>query len=406
LNIAYFIAQRISLKSQRRYAQLIVRIAIIGVMLSLAVMILSVSIIKGFKSEIQNKVRGFVGDVQIYRFDLNGSFEKSPFIPGDTTLTNLRNNKAVRSFYPFATKPAIMVANGEVEGVNFKGIDKTYDWTFINKHLKSGRAIDFTDSVKSGQEVMISAYTAKRMQLQVGDSFIIHFIQNPPRKRKLKVVGIYDIGIENLDKSFVLGDLNLIKRINNWSAGETGGIEVRINDFSQLKSVADEVYNGLELQLRSRSVEEAVPEIFVWLSLLDVNTRVILVLMLVVGLINMISALLILILEKANMIGMLKTFGMRNKVIIKIFLYNAAYLLGLGMFLGNLLGLGLAFFQQYTHFFKLDQHNYYIDFVPIELHFIDVVWLNLLILLVGLLVLLLPATLVSRISPLKAIRFK
>ncbi len=406
MNIAYFIAQRISLKSQRRYAQLIVRIAIIGVMLSLAVMILSVSIIKGFKSEIQNKVRGFVGDVQIYRFDLNGSFEKSPFIPGDTTLTNLRNNKAVRSFYPFATKPAIMVANGEVEGVNFKGIDKTYDWTFINKHLKSGRAIDFTDSVKSGQEVMISAYTAKRMQLQVGDSFIIHFIQNPPRKRKLKVVGIYDIGIENLDKSFVLGDLNLIKRINNWSAGETGGIEVRINDFSQLKSVADEVYNGLELQLRSRSVEEAVPEIFVWLSLLDVNTRVILVLMLVVGLINMISALLILILEKANMIGMLKTFGMRNKVIIKIFLYNAAYLLGLGMFLGNLLGLGLAFFQQYTHFFKLDQHNYYIDFVPIELHFIDVVWLNLLILLVGLLVLLLPATLVSRISPLKAIRFK
>lgn len=406
MNVAYFIAQRISLKSQRRYAQLIVRIAIIGVMLSLAVMILSVSIIKGFKSEIQNKVRGFVGDVQIYRFDLNGSFEKSPFIPGDTTLTNLRNNKAVRSFYPFATKPAIMVANGEVEGINFKGIDKTYDWTFINKHLKSGRAIDFTDSVKSGQEVMISAYTAKRMQLQVGDSFIIHFIQNPPRKRKLKVVGIYDIGIENLDKSFVLGDLNLIKRINNWSAGETGGIEVRINDFSQLKSVADEVYNGLELQLRSRSVEEAVPEIFVWLSLLDVNTRVILVLMLVVGLINMISALLILILEKANMIGMLKTFGMRNKVIIKIFLYNAAYLLGLGMLLGNLLGLGLAFFQQYTHFFKLDQHNYYIDFVPIELHFIDVVWLNLLILLVGLLVLLLPATLVSRISPLKAIRFK
>lgn len=406
MNIAYFIAQRISLKSQRRYAQLIVRIAIIGVMLSLAVMILSVSIIKGFKSEIQNKVRGFVGDVQIYRFDLNGSFEKSPFIPGDTTLTNLRNNKAVRSFYPFATKPAIMVANGEVEGINFKGIDKTYDWTFINKHLKSGRAIDFADSVKAGQEVMISAYTAKRMQLQVGDSFVIHFIQNPPRKRKLKVVGIYDIGIENLDKSFVLGDLNLIKRINNWSAGETGGIEVRINDFSQLKSVADEVYNGLELQLRSRSVEEAVPEIFVWLSLLDVNTRVILVLMLVVGLINMISALLILILEKANMIGMLKTFGMRNKVIIKIFLYNAAYLLGLGMLLGNLLGLGLAFFQQYTHFFKLDQHNYYIDFVPIELHFIDVVWLNLLILLVGLLVLLLPATLVSRISPLKAIRFK
>lgn len=406
MNIEYFISSRISLKSQRTYSKLIVRIAIIGVMLSLAVMILSVAIIKGFKTEIQDKVRGFVGDIQIYRFDLNGSFEKSPFIPNDTTLNNLKNNQEIKSFYPFTTKPAIVVANGEVEGVNFKGIDNQYDWTFIQKYLKSGKIIDFTDSTKAMQQVMISAYTARRLMLKTGDSFIIHFIQNPPRKRKLTIVGVYDVGIESIDKGFVLGNINLVRRINNWSAEQTGGIEVRIKDFKRLQPVADEVYGNLEMNLRSRSVEESVPEIFTWLSLLDVNTRVILILMLIVGVINMVTALLIMILERTNMIGMLKALGMRNWSMMKIFLYNAVYLVGIGLLLGNLLGLSLCYFQEYTHFFKLEQTNYYLDYVPVEVHFTDVLLLNLLTIFICGLILLLPSMLVSRISPLKAIRFK
>lgn len=369
-------------------------------------MVLSVAIIKGFKTEVQDKVRGFVGDIQIYRFDLNGSFEKSPFIPNDTTINALKNNKAIAVYYPFATKPAIIVANGEVEGVNFKGIDKSYDWSYINKHLVSGHVIDFADSTKAVQQVLISEYTANRLQLKTGDSFVMHFVQNPPRKRKLTIVGIYRIGIESLDKNFVIGDIALIRRLNNWLPDETGGIEVRIKDFKQLKPVADGVYDSLELKLRSRSVEESTPEIFTWLSLLDVNTQVILVLMLIVGVINMITALLIMILERTNMIGILKAMGMRNINIMRLFLYNAIYLVGIGLLLGNVLGVGLCFLQQYTHIFKLDQTNYYLDYVPIELHFIDVLLLNLATIVICTLVLIIPSMLVSRISPLKAIRFK
>ncbi|SOD18968.1 ABC transporter permease [Pedobacter xixiisoli] len=406
MNIEYFISSRISLKAERTFSKLIVRIAIVGVMLSLAVMILSVAIIKGFKTEIQDKVRGFVGDIQIYRYDLNGSFEKSPFIPNDTTLNNLKNNKQIAAYYPFATKPAIIVANGEVEGVNFKGIDATYNWDYINKHLISGKVIDFSDSTKSAQQILISDFTAKRLRLKTGDSFIMHFIQNPPRKRKLNIVGIYHIGIENLDKGFVIGDIGLIRRLNNWQPKETGGMEVRIKDFNLLKPVADDVYGSLELKLRSRSVEESTPEIFTWLSLLDVNTKVILTLMLIVGVINMVTALLIMILERTNMIGMLKAMGMKNSSMMKIFLYNAIYLVGIGLFLGNLLGLGLCYLQQYTHWFKLDQTNYYLDYVPIQVHFADVLLLNLVTVLICTVVLIVPSMLVSRISPLKAIRFK
>jgi len=404
LNIEYFIARRIAIKSERTFSKLIVRIAIAGVMLSLAVMILSVAIIKGFKTEIQDKVRGFIGDVQIYRFDLNGSFEKSPFVPNDTTLQYLKNNPNLQSYYPFATKPAIISSNGEVEGVNFKGIDPTYDWRFIQKHLISGRVINFADS--SVNQILISEYTANRLKLKTGDSFLMHFVQNPPKIRKFKIVGVYSVGIENIDKNFAIGDINIIRSVNRWQPNQMGGIEVRIKDFTQLKPVADDVYANLELKLRSRSVKESTPEIFTWLSLLDVNTKVLLFLMMIVGVINMVTALLIMILERTTMIGLLKAMGISDFSVMKIFLYNAIYLVGIGLVLGNILGLGLAYFQQYSHVFKLEQTNYYLSYVPIEIHFIDVLLLNVATIVICALVLLIPSLLVSRISPLKAIRFK
>lgn len=404
MNIAYFISRRIAIKSERTFSKLIVRIAIAGVMLSLAVMILSVAIITGFKTEIQDKVRGFIGDIQVYRYDLNGSFEKAPFVPNDTTLANLRNNPHIASFYPFATNSAIIAANEEVEGINFKGIDKTYDWSFIKKHLVSGSVIDFKDQSKN--QILISLYTANRLKLKLGDSFIMHFVKNPPKPRKFIIVGIYDIGIENIDKSFAVGDINIIRGVNNWQANQMGGIEVRIKHFEDLRPVANEVYANLELKLKSRSVEESTPEIFTWLSLLDVNTRVLLILMMIVGVINMITALLIMILERTTMIGLLKALGISNYSVMKIFLYNALYLVGFGLVLGNVLGLGLAYLQQYTHLFKLDQTNYYLAHVPIEIHFMDVLLLNVATLLICSFVLIIPSMLVSRISPLKAIRFK
>lgn len=407
MNTEYFIARRIAIKSERTFSKLIVRIAISGVMLSLAVMMLSIAIIKGFKTEIQEKVRGYVGDVRIFKLDLNNSFELTPFIPSKETVSNLEKDKDIAYFQPYATKPGIISANQEVEGINFKGVDASFNWDYIQKHLVSGRVINFADSIKATKEIMISAFTANRLKLKTGDNFIMYFVQNPqPRKRPFKIVGIYNVGVDEIDKSFVLGDMNIIRRLNNWAPNEIGGIEIKLKDFSKLDAVSERIYNNLEIRLKSESVREYFPQIFTWLSLLDVNTKVLLILMMIVGVINMITALLIMILERTNMIGMLKAFGMTDFGVMKIFLYNSSYLVGLGLLLGNILGLGLGFLQYYTHIFKLTQSSYYLAYVPIEFHFSDILILNLAILVICVAVLIIPSMLVSRISPLKAIRFK
>ncbi|WP_316830174.1 ABC transporter permease [Pedobacter aquatilis] len=406
MNFEYFIAGRIAIKSERTFSKLIVRIAITGVMLSLAVMILSIATIKGFKTEIQDKVRGYLGDVQITRYDLNNSFEHSPFTLDTDTRDKLKNNAEIEYFYPFATKPAIISANEEIEGINFKGVDKTYNWNYIKQHIISGTIIDFADSTAAMQELLISNYTAKRLKLKTGDDFIMYFVQNQLRPRKFKIVGIYDIGVEDIDKGFVLGNLNIIKRLNNWKPEEIGGVEIRIKDFNKLKPVADSIFEELPQSLRSYSIKENFPNIFTWLGLLDVNTNVLLILMLIVAVINMITALLIMILERTNMIGMLKSFGASNLSIMKIFLYNAAYLIGIGLILGNILGVGLGLIQQSTHIFKLDQSSYFLAYAPIEIHFIDVLALNVMTIVVCLTVLIIPSLLISKVSPLKAIRFK
>lgn len=406
INTSYFIARRIAIKSKRTFSKLIVRIAIAGVMLSLAVMMLSVAIIKGFKTEIQEKVRGYVGDIRIFKLDTNNSFELASFLPSEKTISDLKNNPDISHFQFYATKPGIISANDEVEGINFKGVEKNFNWAYIEKHLQSGRVINFSDSASAMREILISSYTANRLKLKTGDQFIMYFVQDPPRKRPFKIVGIYDIGVEEIDKSFALGDINIIRRLNNWKDQEIGGIEISIKNFAGLRPAADRVYDGLDMELKSESVEEYFPSIFTWLSLLDVNTKVLLILMMIVGVINMVTALLIMILERTNMIGMLKAFGMRDMEVMKIFLYNAVYLVGLGLTLGNILGLGLALLQQYTHVFGLDQSSYYLSYVPVELHLSDILLLNAATLLICLVVLIVPSMLVSRISPLKAIRFK
>jgi lipoprotein-releasing system permease protein len=406
LNLPFFIAKRITFNSQRTFSKLIVRIAILGIMLGLAVMILAVAIVKGFKSEIREKVRGFSGDIQISRLDLNTSYENSPFIISPEKLAELTGMPNIAYAQPFATKPGIINTNNEVEGVVLKGVDKSYNWDYFKKTLVAGQVIDFTDSVKSRNQILISKYTADRLNLKVGDDFLMYFIENSLRKRKFVIAGIYSLGVEEVDKTFVIGDINLIRSLNNWSPDQLGGYELRLRNFDELEQTANLVYDNLDIDLRSNTVKEYYPTIFEWLSLLDVNTQVILILMMVVAVINMISALLIMILERTNMIGILKALGSTNWNIRKIFLYNATYLIALGLLLGNLLGAGLAYFQSRSHFFELDQASYYISFVPVQLELRDILLLNAGTLFISLVVLLVPSLLVTRISPLKAINFK
>ncbi|WP_184546324.1 ABC transporter permease [Mucilaginibacter sp. FT3.2] len=406
MSFASFISARITFKSKRTFSKLIVRIAIIGIMLGLGVMILSVAIVKGFKHEIREKVRGFAGDIRIIKSDLNSSYESSPITYDANFVKRALKNPLITHVMPSATKPGIIKANNEIEGVVLKGVDKTYDWTYLKKMLLAGDVIDFKDSVEAQKEIMLSQQTANRLKLKVGDKMLMYFVQEPLRKRQFTIKGIFSIGEEEIDKTFVIGALSLINRLNDWKPGEIGEYEMRVADFNQVDVAADRIDDMLPIKLKSHTVMEDYPNIFEWLKLLDVNSVVMLVLMVIVAVINMISALLIMILERTAMIGMFKAMGASNWNIQKVFLFNATYLIGLGLLLGNIFGIGIGFFQQQTHFFKLDQASYYMTFVPVQFNLSDILLLNLGTLVICLLVLIIPSTLVSKISPVKAIRFK
>ena len=406
MNLPLFIAKRITFNSKRTFSKLIVHIAILGIMLGLAVMILAIAIVKGFKSEIREKVRGFSGDIQVSKLDLNTSYENTSFSISDSSLQKILKQEGVEFVQSFATKPGIINTNEEVEGVVLKGVGRDYNWEYFKKILIAGNVIDFSDTIKSRTQILVSKFTADRLKLKVGDDFLMYFIENSLRKRKFQIVGIYNLGVEEVDKLFVIGDIGLIRSLNKWAPTDVGGYELRVTDFNKLEEIEAKVYEDLDIELKSYTIKQYYPTIFEWLSLLDVNTQVILILMLAVAVINMISALLIMILERTNMIGILKALGNTNWQIRKIFLYNAAYLIVWGLVCGNILGLGLGLFQAKTHFFTLDQASYYIDFVPVQLDVPDILMLNAGTLLISLFVLLLPSMLVTRISPLKAIRFK
>jgi len=406
LSFASFISARISFRSNRTFSKLIVRIAIIGIMLGLGVMILTIAVIRGFKSEIKQKVRGFAGDILVQKFDNNYSDQNSPIDIDSGFVKKVQASPLFTHIMPIATTPGIIKTRTEIEGVVVKGVDRHYDWTFFKKNLVTGKVIDFSDTASTQKQIMISSYTANRLNLKVGDKFLMYFIQGSLKRRPFTIVGIFDVGVEDIDKTFVVGDLSLLVKLNNWNPDEIGGYELRVADFDHVDEANDFLSDKMPLKLKSYTVGDTYPTIFEWLKLLDVNAQVMLVLMLIVATINMISALLIMILERTSTIGIFKAMGADNWTIQKIFLYNASYLIGVGLLLGNIFGLGIGFFQSTTHFLKLDETSYYMKFVPIEIHWFDIVLLNVGTLVICVLVLILPSTLVTKISPVKAIRFK
>lgn len=408
MNFELFVAKRVSVKASRTFSRLIVIIGITGIALGLAVMISAFGIVTGFKNTIRDKMVGFTGHIQVSRFDLNTSFENTPVTVMDSTgklLIQPDDFRGVRQVQVFATKPGIISAGEEIEGVVLKGVGPAYDWDYLKEHLVSGSIPSFSADSLS-ENILLSQTIAERLKLDTGDDLLMYFVQEPLRRRKLHIIGIYQTGLEDLDKLYVIGDLKLIQRLNNWSSAEAGGYELFINDVSKLDERTLEVHQQVDQQLQAYSVKELYPLIFEWLSLLDMNAIVLLVLMLLVAGINMISALLIMILERTNMIGILKALGAGNRRIRRIFIYNAIYLTGVGMLIGNLLGLGFCLLQQRYHMIGLDQSNYYVDYAPIDLNLVSVLLLNICTFVVCVLMLVIPSMIVSRISPVKAIRFK
>jgi lipoprotein-releasing system permease protein len=406
LNFAWFVANRITFKSKRTFSKLIVRIAVLGITLGLGVMILSLAIVRGFKREIREKIRGFAGDMIVVKNDLNGSSENSPMVADPAFVKKAIADPLINRVMPFASKPGILKSDAEIEGIVLKGVDKTYDWSHFRANLVAGKIPDFSDSTAGKKELLISQYLADRLKLRVGDKVRIYFVQEPLLVRPFVITGIFAFGIDEIDKQYVVGDISIINRINYWNPDNIGGYEISVKNFDQLKAAEARIDDLLPENLKSYTLTENYPAIFAWLDLLDGNTNVVLVLMIIVAVINMISALLIMILERTTMIGILKALGATNSLIQEMFFYNALYLICLGMLLGNVFGIGIGLLQANTHILTLDPASYYMNFVPIQFNPSDLILVNIGTFVICVLVMIVPTTLVNKITPVRAIRFK
>jgi lipoprotein-releasing system permease protein len=386
-------------------------IAVAGVALSLAVMIISVSIVTGFKKEITNKIVGFGSHIQILNFDSNESYETQPISKDQQFLSKLKSEPYVVNIQEFATKAGIIKSGTDIQGVVLKGIGSDFDWTFFRNYIIRGSIFTVTDSVRTNK-VLISKYIANLLKLEVGDEFIMYFIQDPPRMRRFEVSGIYETSLEEFDRTFVLADIKHIQRLNDWNDNQISGFEITVSDFRHLAELTYDVMNtvgyGFEAdgsKLKVININDKYPQIFDWLNLQDMNVIIILLLMLVVAGVNMVAGLLILILDRTNMIGILKALGAVNFSIRKIFLYQSGFLIIKGLFWGNLVGLGICLIQKYFQVMKLDQTSYYLTSVPVNLNLSHLLGLNLITCIVILLILIIPSVVISRISPVKAIKF-
>ncbi|MCK4562316.1 MAG: ABC transporter permease [Flavobacteriaceae bacterium] len=410
MNYELFIAKRI-IKAKKRKNSVsspIMKISILAIAIGIIVMLFSVATGVGLQKKIKEKISGFNGDIQISNYDTNNSkvtvvpiTKNQEFYPEFTQVPNVKRVQV------YATKAGIIRTSNEFEGIILKGVDTDYDWTFFNEYLVKGVVPKINDKLTN--DVLISNKTAKRLTLNVGDNFYMFFVKDNPNKapnsRKFLVSGIYDSGFEEFDESFIIGDIKHIQKINKWKKNEVGGFEIFIDDFDDLRETGFQVYSNIDPTLNAYTIAEKFPAIFEWLRLFDINIIVIIGIMILIAGINMITALLVLILERTQMIGILKALGNNNWSIRKIFLYNAAYLIGKGIFWGNIIGLTLLLIQKYFGVITLNPETYYVKQAPVYLDFKYIIYINLGTLLLCLVMLIIPSIIVSKISPVKAIKF-
>lgn len=406
MDISMFIARRIAFNRFSSFTKFIINIAMIATAFSVAVMILATALINGFQEVIADKIFSFWGHMHITQYQSNAGplTEETPFAADAKLEQRILHLGNVASIHPFATKSVIVKTDNETEGMIFKGIDKSTQLPFITE----GRNVRFTDSGYAS-EMIISANTASLLKLKVNDGVIVYFVRGdglPPRVRKLNICGIYKTGIEEYDKTYLVGDINLVRRLNDWSANQIGGYEVFLKDHRQMDTALNTIGDVLPDELAVRSMQEIYPNIFDWLGLQSKNETIILIIMTIVAIINMTTAILILILERTNMIGILKALGMRNGAIQGVFVYQSGYIVLAGLVIGNILGIGLALLQQHTGFFKLPEESYYMTVAPIAIQWWKVIMINGGTLLICLLILLIPTLLTRNILPVKAIQFK
>ena len=391
-------------KNGRNSIRPIINIALLGIAISVAVMIVSVAIVTGFQKEIREKIIGFGGHIQISSFQSTDGFEVIPISTDQPFYPELDTLEKVSNIQVYANKAGILKTKEEILGVALKGIGSDFDWSFFKDFMVKGDTLSFNDSIKSN-EVIISQKIASKMKLDTGDNFIVFFIQNSkPRPRKFTIKGIYSTSLDGFDELFILGDIRHIQKINGWKKNQVGGFEVNLKHYEDLDVVDDFIYNNIPFEYKTTTIITKNQNLFGWLSLQDINVSIIIGLMIFVSGINMASALLIMILDRTRMIGIFKAMGATNSSIRKIFLYIATYLMSVGLFWGNLIGLTIALIQKYFKIFKLSPETYYISHIPINIELSNIILLNVFTLILCLIMLIAPTYIVTRINTIDTIK--
>ena len=415
MNWKLFVAQRIyrSREGGKEVSRPAVLIARWGIAVGLSVMIIAVAVVVGFKYEVRDKVVGIGSDITITNFDAQKSYETVPVVAGDSLLDVLRSMEGVKHVQRYSTKPGMIMTDDNFLGMVLKGVSQEYDWTFLKKHLQEGEIPAFSDSASTNR-TLVSRTIANKLHIKTGDKLYTYYVEGDNvRARRLEVAGIYQTNFSIYDNMFLLTDLYTVNRLNAWKAEQASGIELEVTDDDRLEEVRDVLRVEVDMlkdkyggTYYTQTVEESNPQIFAWLDLLDMNVWVILILMTGVAGFTMISGLLIIILERTNMIGVLKALGADNLAIRKVFLSFSVFLIGRGMLWGNLIGLAFVFIQSQFHLFKLDPATYYVDSVPVVFHLWWWVLLNVGTLLASVLMLVGPSYLIAHIHPAKSIRFE
>ena len=412
MNFEYFIARRIAAHKDYKssISAPIIKIAILAISLGMITMLISVATSVGLQKKIKEKVSAFNGDLIITNFDTNNSDDsqapismQQDFYPDFTISDNVSHIQIT------ASKGAVIRTQTDFEGIIVKGVGPDYNWSYFKDFLTQG-VVPTYDTPQMSNQVLISQYLANRLGLKVGDKALAYFFNKnsstPPRTRAFTISGLYNSGFQQFDAQFIIADIRHIQRLNKWEPDQIGAFELFVKDFDLIEQTNIQVYNAIGSTLDTQSIRNRFYAIFEWLDLFDFNVALIIVMMIIVAGFNMITALLVLILERTKMIGILKALGSDNWSVRKIFIYNAMYLVGVGLFWGNLIGIGLLLLQHHFDLFALDPNTYYVSQVPVYLHWSYIVALNLGTLILCFLILLIPSYIISKISPVKAIRFE
>jgi len=404
VSFEFFFAKKIIKGGNHSFSKPIVRISILAIALGIAMMTLSLTIVEGFQEQIRDKISGFGAHITVGKFQNRGQVESKPISLDREFISNLSGIENIHNIQAYAYKGAVLKTDDENQAVLLKGVGADYNWEFFNAYMKQGSLPAIEDSSRSN-EVMISENLAKKLQLKLNDEVLLYFVQQPPRFRKFKISGLYNTGLGEMDDKVMLCDIKHLQKLNNWDERQVGGLEIMLADFEKMDLTMSQVNEQIDYDLAATSITESRLDIFNWLELQDVNVVIIIGLLILVCGIDIISALLILILEKTRTIGVLKALGSRDASIRKIFIYHAAYLVISGLLIGNLLGLGIAFLQMEFGFMGLPQEAYFIDKVPIVFNWWKLALLNLGTLIISLLMLIFPSSIIAGIEPVKSIRF-